>query len=66
MLKYSLYTIKNNTAEKSLIFRGRAHTQKDSRQQTLNLSSSEPPSTCICRKFCLLIILKYKNEDIMQ
>ena len=42
MLKYSLYTIKNNTAEKSLIFRGRAHTHKDSRQRTLNLSSSEP------------------------
>ena len=42
MLKYSLYTIKNNTSyNNGIAFRDGAHTQQGSRKLILNLTGSE-------------------------
>ena len=49
-----------------ITFRGGAHTQQNFRQRILNLTGSEPSSTCICHKFCSLIVQKFKNEDITK
>ena len=63
LLKGNLYTINKNGPQTNtskidgIAFHGRAHTQQGSRKLILNRNGS---------KFYSLIILKYKNKDILQ
>ena len=49
-----------------IAFHSGAHTQQGSRKLILNLTGSESPPAIVSHKFYLLMILKYKNKDIIQ